>query len=115
LDSILRVGLREVIDKGMIEEVFEVLRNPNGEMSSNWNRRYRDHLEKIKSGDILEVCRSGAQSHAPGSGKKDFLQVERKMLENSKQIMVSELLLVQGIDQSEIINALESIFDSYPG
>jgi len=56
IDSILRVGLREVIDKGMIEEVFEVLRNPNGEMSSNWNRRYRDHLEKIKSGDILEVA-----------------------------------------------------------
>lgn len=113
IDSILRVGLREVIDKGRVEEVFAVLRNPNGEMSSNWNRRYRYHLEKIKSGDILEVAEV-VRNLARRDRIKGLSTGERKMLENSKQIMVSELLLVQGIDQSEVINALDGIFESYP-
>ena len=113
VDSILRVGLREVIDKNKIEEVFAVLKNPNGEMSSNWNRRYRHHLEKIKSGDILEVAEV-VRNLTRRDREKGLSTGERKMLDNSKQIMVSELLLVQGIDQSEIITALEKIFESYP-
>jgi CarD family transcriptional regulator len=113
-DSILRVGLREVIDKGMIAEVFDVLRNHNGEMSSNWNRRYRDHLEKIKSGDILEVAEV-VRNLTLRDREKGLSTGERKMLESARQILNSELLLVQGIDQTEIINALEGIFEDYPG
>ncbi len=113
-DSILRVGLREVIGKERIAEVFEVLRNHNGEMSSNWNRRYRDHLEKIKSGDILEVSEV-VRNLTLRDREKGLSTGERKMLESARQILISELFLVQGIDQTEIINALEGIFEDYPG
>jgi CarD family transcriptional regulator len=112
-DSILRVGLREVIDKDMIAEVFKVLRNHNGKMSSNWNRRYRDHLEKIKSGDILEVAEV-VRNLTLRDREKGLSTGERKMLESARQILISELLLVQGIDQNEVINALEEIFEDYP-
>ena len=56
MDNILRVGLREVIDKEMLEQVFVVLKDHSEEMSTNWNRRYRDNLDKIKSGNILDVA-----------------------------------------------------------
>lgn len=113
-DSFRMVGLREVIDKDVIPEVFEVLRNRNGEMSSNWNRRYRDHLEKIKSGDILEVAEV-VRNLTLRDREKGLSTGERKMLESARQILFSELLLVQGIDQAEVINALEGIFENYPG
>ncbi|HOA36387.1 MAG TPA: CarD family transcriptional regulator, partial [Bacillota bacterium] len=94
-------------------EVFKVLRNHNGKMSSNWNRRYRDHLEKIKSGDILEVAEV-VRNLTLRDREKGLSTGERKMLESARQILISELLLVQGIDQNEVINALEEIFEDYP-
>src|SRR5690554_2149410 len=56
LDNVCWVGLREIIDKDAVEQVFEILQNGCEETSSNWNRRYRHHLEKIKSGSIFEVA-----------------------------------------------------------
>ncbi len=114
IDSILRVGLREVIDKGMIVKVFEVLRNHNGKMSSNWNRRYRDHLEKIKSGDILEVTEV-VRNLTLRDKEKGLSTGERKMLESARQILISELLLVQDVDQAEMMDSLDEIFEDYPG
>ena len=113
-DSILRVGLRGVIEKDKIAQVFDILRNHNGEMSSNWNRRYREHLEKIKSGDILEVAEV-VRNLTLRDREKGLSTGERKMLDSARQIMISELLLVQGIDQSEIIGAFEGILEEYPG
>jgi CarD family transcriptional regulator len=56
IDSISQVGLRGVIEKDEVSQVFVVLQGEQPEMSANWNRRYRNHLEKIKSGDIYEVA-----------------------------------------------------------
>ena len=113
-DSVMRVGLREVIGKEMVGEVFKVLRNHNGRMPANWNRRYRDHLEKIKSGDILEVAEV-VRNLTLRDREKGLSTGERKMLESARQILTSELLLVQGIDPAEIIQTLEEIFCDYPG
>jgi CarD family transcriptional regulator len=55
-DNIAQVGLRGVIKKNEVSQVFFVLQGEQPEMSTNWNRRYRNHLEKIKSGDIFEVA-----------------------------------------------------------
>ena len=56
LDSAVDVGLREVIDPTDIDQVLEVLRGEKSKMSTNWNRRYRANLEKIRSGNIFEVA-----------------------------------------------------------
>lgn len=110
MDSTIRVGLREVINKEMVEQVFIILQGCHGEMSTNWNRRYRDHLEKIKSGDILEVAEV-VRNLMLREREKGLSTGERKMLESAKQILISELILVQGVEQSEIINILDGIFD----
>jgi CarD family transcriptional regulator len=110
LDSIIRVGLREVIDKAMVQQVLLVLQDHEGEMSANWNRRYRDHLEKIKSGNIMEVAEV-VRNLMLREREKGLSTGERKMLESAKQILISELILVQGVDQTEIVNLLEGIFE----
>ena len=55
LDSVEQVGLRKVVGMEDIETVKSILKE-NTEMSSNWNRRYRANMEKIKSGNIFEVA-----------------------------------------------------------
>lgn len=113
LDSIVRVGLREVINKEAVEQVFTILQDHQGEMSSNWNRRYRENLEKIKSGDILEVAEV-VRNLMLREREKGLSTGERKMLESAKQILISELILVKGVEQSEIVSMLDDIFEGCP-
>ncbi len=50
------IGVRGIINKKDAEKVFDVLESNETEMSMNWNKRYRDNMEKMKSGDIYEVA-----------------------------------------------------------
>src|SRR5690554_4291173 len=56
LDNVDQIGLREIIDDHGVQQVFDILKDHHSKMSSNWNRRYRANLEKIKSGDIFQVA-----------------------------------------------------------
>jgi CarD family transcriptional regulator len=95
------VGLREIISKDEVDKVLEVLRNKDMEMSSNWNRRYRANLEKIKSGSIYDVAEV-VSSLSLRDREKGLSTGERKMLENAKHILYSELALVENIDEEQV-------------
>lgn len=112
-DNISMVGLRGVIEKEEVPRVFVVLQGDQPEMSTNWNRRYRNHLEKIKSGDIYEVAEV-VRNLMLRDREKGLSTGESKMLETARQILVSELILVQGVEQAEIISSLENIFEPAP-
>ncbi|MDQ7793388.1 MAG: CarD family transcriptional regulator [bacterium] len=103
------IGLREVIDHGEVCKVFEILRSQKTKMSTNWNRRYRANLEKIKSGDIFEVAEV-VRNLILRDKEKGLSTGERKMLDNAKQILISELVLAQGIDETEARDLLEDLF-----
>jgi len=95
------VGLRPVIDKDELESVLDVLRAGRTRMSSNWNRRYRANTEKLKTGDIYEVAevvRNLTLRHE----EKGLSTGERKMLDNSRQILVSELVLILSATTEEV-------------
>ena len=104
-----RIGIREVVDAKAVEKVLQILQGEQGEMSSNWNRRYRSHLEKIKSGNIYQVAEV-VRNLIRRDREKGLSTGERKMLENAKQILVSELFLVQGVDRTRLEKELERIF-----
>jgi len=55
-DNTDEVGLREVINDEEVEEVFAVLRKKEARMPTNWSRRYKNHVEKLKSGDVYQVA-----------------------------------------------------------
>lgn len=110
------VGLRGIIDKSAAEKVFGVLEANETEMSMNWNKRYRDNMEKMKSGDIYEVA-DVVRNLSFKQKEKGLSTGEKKMLNNAKQILVSELVLTEHATQDEIEdiveNKINNSFDEY--
>ncbi len=113
IDNISQVGLREVIEEDEVSQVFIILQGEQPELSSNWNRRYRTHLEKIKSGNIYEVAEV-VRNLMLREREKGLSTGESKMLDTARQILVSELILVQGIEQNEVMSTLDNIFYQAP-
>lgn len=109
LDNAYRVGLRKVIKKSEVSGVFNVLKEPQNVLSSNWNRRYMLNLEKIKTGDIHEVAQV-VKNLLHREKEKGLSTGEKKMLENAKRILVSELVLVEDMEPSKVTGMIEKIF-----
>ncbi len=94
-------GIRNVIDKEQAEKVINVLEQDETEMEKNWNKRYRDNMEKMKSGDIYEIA-DVVRNLSFKQKEKGLSTGEKKMLYNAKQILVSELVLAEHSSQEEI-------------
>lgn len=107
-DNVTGVGLRGVINRAQVQKVYDILRDQKSKMSSNWNRRYRANLEKIKSGDIFEVAEV-VRNLAIRDREKGLSTGERKMLDNARQILISELVLAQGIKEDEANSLLDAM------
>ncbi len=103
------VGLREVIDWEGVERVLNILRQQCSAMSPNWNRRYRANLEKIKSGNIYEVAEV-VRNLIKRDREKGLSSGERKMLENARQILISELVLATELEEEKAQSLLDGAF-----
>ena len=104
------VGVRDVIGKGEAEKVMEAFRESETDVIQNWNKRYRDNMVKIKSGDIFEVA-AVVKSLMLRDREKGLSTGERKMLSNAKQILISEIVVATGIDHGSIEKKLYSMVD----
>ena len=101
------IGVRNIIDKDSAEKVFRVLESDETEMSMNWNKRYRDNMEKMKSGDIYKIA-DVVRNLSFKKKEKGLSTGEKKMLNNAKQILVSELVLTEHSTQDEIEKMVDS-------
>jgi CarD family transcriptional regulator len=104
------VGLREVINQDEVNKVLEVLKEKDWKMSQNWNRRYRANLEKIRTGCIFNVAEV-VSALALRDKEKGLSTGEKKMLENAKQILCSELALAQNIDEHRVEEMIEGFLN----
>ena len=95
------IGVRNIIDKASAEKVFEILEEDKTDMSQNWNKRYRDNMDKMKTGDIYEVA-DVVRNLSFKQKEKGLSTGEKKMLENAKQILVSELVLAEHASYEEV-------------
>lgn len=101
------IGVRAIISMNEMNEVIHVLQGGSTEMSNNWNRRYRENMEKLKTGDIFNVAEVVRNLMRTDKEKK-LSTGEKKMLSNAKQILISEIILVKEIDHEtaeKIINS----------
>lgn len=111
MDNVQKVGLRDVIEKGAVDIVFEILASYDETPNANWNRRYRANMEKIKSGDIYEVAEV-VRNLTIRDAEKGLSTGERKMLDTARQILVSELVIAQNSTKEEVEDAIQSIFQT---
>ena len=107
VDKAEQIGVRSVIDKEEAVKVMAVLEENETEMSDKWNKRYRDNMDKMKSGDIYEVA-DVVRNLSFKQKEKGLSTGEKKMLSNSKQILVSELVVAEHASQDEIENLVNS-------
>jgi len=111
VDNIDQLGLRTIISADQVKGVFGVLEEDISAMPQNWNRRYRSNMEKVKSGDIYEVA-DVVRNLMLMDREKGLSTGERKMLTNSKQILVSELCLAKDSTEKEILKLIDDALDS---
>jgi len=105
------IGIREVIDQKEAENVMNVFKNGSIDMSTNWNKRYRENMDRIKSGDIYEVARV-VKTLMTRDKIKGLSTGERKMLNNAKQILISELVLAKSMTQNDVEKMLDDIISN---
>ena len=106
-DKAEEVGVRNIINKEEASKVMSILGENETEMSANWNKRYRDNMDKMKSGDIYEVA-DVVRNLSFKQKEKGLSTGEKKMLNNAKQILVSELVLAEHATQDVIEEEIDS-------
>ena len=110
INNTVEIGIRNVIDNETALTVIQVFSDSVPDMNENWNKRYRENMIKIKTGDILEVA-DVVKSLMLREKTRGLSTGERKMLNNAKQILISELVLAQ-VDVHDVIEQmLEEIID----
>ena len=106
-DNTEGVGLREVINDEEVEEVFAVLRKKEARMPTNWSRRYKNHSEKLRSGDIYQVAEV-VRNLSIRDKDKGLSAGEKRMLTRARQILVSELTFALNVDEKAAEEKLAS-------
>lgn len=104
------IGVRDIIGNGTAKGVLDVLSKNTTITTSNWNKRYRDNMEKMKSGDIYEVAEV-VRSLTFKQKEKGLATGEKKMLSNARQILVSELVLAESTDKDNIEKMINDKID----
>jgi CarD family transcriptional regulator len=96
-----QVGLRKVLTRKDVDKVFKILRNGNIAITQDWKGRFQEHSDKMRSGDIYEVA-AVLKSLTLLSKSKNLSYRERKMLDKSKYLIVSEIASVSNLDEAEV-------------
>ncbi len=109
--NVVQVGLRDVINETEVPKIYEVLeskRDSTGE-SQTWNRRYREYMDKIKTGslyDVAEVFRDLSLLKM----NKDLSFGERKLYDTAQVLLVKELSTAKDTSEETIMSEIESFF-----
>lgn len=104
------VGLRQIVGEEQIKEVYGVLSRRGEKISTaTWNRRYREYMEKIKTGSLLEIA-TVLRDLCILRSDKDLSFGERKMLDTARTLLVQELALAKGVDHTDVVRELDQMF-----
>lgn len=107
-DNTEGVGIRQIIPKGELEKVFKVLRAKECRMPTNWSRRFKTHVEKLRSGDIYQVAEV-VRNLARREKEKGLSAGEKRMLTKARQILLSELTFAAGVNEEEAGRMLDKV------
>ena len=101
VDNSEEIGIRPLISPDEADALIDAMNGIEVEMTSNWNKRYRENMLRIKSGDLLEVARV-IKGLMERDNEKGLSTGERKMLRSAKQILISELVMTKHEDYEAV-------------
>ena len=104
------VGLRRIVDEPEIDAVYGVLKRRGEKISTaTWNRRYREYMEKIKTGSLLEIATVLRDLYLLRMDK-ELSFGERKMLDTARSLLVKEISIAKGIGEDDVEAEFKVIF-----
>ena len=95
------IGLRAIITPEEAEALIAALPSLKVESSANWNKRYQENLQRLKSGDLREVARV-VKGLMTRDTRRGLSTGERKMLQTAKRILISEIVLTERADYETV-------------
>ena len=113
VDKVEEVGLRELIKPEQVAQVIEVLQAESEQLQGSWNKRFHMNLERLKSGDILEAA-AVARNLSRQNSKKKISSGERRLLDLSRQILITELVYVCNKTPEEITAWIDELIGIEP-
>jgi CarD family transcriptional regulator len=110
IKNVNNVGLREIIGRKEVPKLYSILKRRDVMIENQtWNRRYREYMEKIKTGSVYEVAEVYRDLLMLKS-EKDLSFGERKMLDTARTLLVKEISLAKKVAEAQIERDLEKIF-----
>jgi CarD family transcriptional regulator len=109
-NNVNNVGLREIIGEGEVRKLYTILRKKDVVVDNQtWNRRYREYMDKIKTGSVFEVAEV-YRDLLMLKVEKDLSFGERKMLDTARTLLVKEISIAKNIKEEQVEKDLERIF-----
>ena len=110
INKVGSVGLRSLIDEEAVGKVYKILKQKDISVdSATWNRRYREYMEKIKTGSVFEIAEV-LRDLQRLKGDKELSFGERKMLDTARNLLVKELAIAKSHSEEKIMEELRGIF-----
>ncbi len=104
------VGLRDLITAKQVKEVYEILKSRDVPRDTQtWNRRYREYMEKIKTGSVFEIAEV-LRDLCVLRLTKELSFGERKMLDTARGLLIKELALAKSVGEDKIASEVDAIF-----
>jgi CarD family transcriptional regulator len=114
IQNVENVGLREIIGHKEVSKLYSILKKRDIVIDNQtWNRRYREYMDKIKTGSVYEVAEV-YRDLLMLKEEKDLSFGERKMLDTARSLLVKEISLAKKVAEEQIENDLDRMFSSLP-
>jgi CarD family transcriptional regulator, regulator of rRNA transcription len=113
IDNTQEVGLREVVSRREVKKVFDLLREEEEGVSTNWSRRYKINLAKLSSGDIYQVAEV-VRNLSQREKDKGLSAGEKHMLAKARQILISELTFAFDSTEEKAEAMLDKVLEEAP-
>jgi CarD family transcriptional regulator len=106
------VGLREIIGQKEVPKLYSILKKRDVIVDNQtWNRRYREYMDKIKTGSVFEVAEV-YRDLLMLKEEKDLSFGERKMLDTARSLLVKEISLAKKVAEKQIEKDLDKMFST---
>ena len=104
------VGLRDLISSKQVKEVYSILKSRDiPRDTQTWNRRYREYMEKIKTGSVFEIAEV-MRDLCVLRTTKELSFGERKMLDTARGLLIKELALAKSVGEDKIASEIDAMF-----
>ena len=108
--NVKHVGLREIIGEKEVKKIYSILKKRDVVIDNQtWNRRYREYMDKIKTGSVYEVAEV-YRDLLILKEEKDLSFGERKMLDTARSLLVKEIALARDVEENKIEQDLDKMF-----